>query len=51
MDTFNGSCHDALIISKQLNNIHKDFLKLFTNDKILIGDAAYDSNNLKNFSS
>jgi hypothetical protein len=48
MDTFNGSCHDALIISKQLNNIHKDFPKLFTNDKILIGDAAYDSNNLKN---
>jgi hypothetical protein len=48
IDTFNGSCHDALIISKQLNNIHKDFPKLFTNDKILIGDAAYDSNNLKN---
>lgn len=48
IDSFNGSCHDALIISKQLNNIHKDFPKLFTNDKILIGDAAYDSNNLKN---
>ena len=28
IDSFNGSCHNALIISKQLNNIHKDFPKL-----------------------
>ena len=48
IDVFKSNIHDATIIKKQLDTLHKKTPNLFTNDKILIGDAAYDSINLQN---
>jgi hypothetical protein len=39
--------HDALICDKHIDNIKNKLPHLCTSDKILIADAAYDSNNIR----
>ena len=46
VDIFKSSIYDSKIIEKHLDTLYKDSPLLFDNNNILIGDAAYDSNNL-----
>jgi hypothetical protein len=45
---FNSNINDALIIYNQLDDIYNNTLLLCNNDTILIADAAYDSNKIRN---
>jgi hypothetical protein len=46
-DIFKSSINDAKIADLQLNNIIKYHPQLCSNNNILVGDAAYDSNNIR----
>ena len=46
VDIFKSSIYDSKIIENHLDTLYKDSPLLFDNNNILIGDAAYDSNNL-----
>jgi hypothetical protein len=43
----NSNNHDSSIFSNQLDTIVNKYPNLCTNDKIFIGDSAYDSNNIR----
>jgi transposase len=42
-----GSTHDSTILNSQLDELHKAHPILFNNNKILLADAAYDSQKLR----
>ena len=44
---YNGSTYDSKILDIQLNDFIIKYPKMLTNNNILLGDAGYDSNKLK----
>ena len=45
---YNGSTYDSKILDIQLDEFIKNNTNLLTNDNLLLGDAGYDSNKLRN---
>ena len=45
---YNGSTYDSKILDIQLDEFIENNNNLLTNNNLLLGDAGYDSNNLKN---
>jgi len=48
INVFNSNINDALIIYTQLDDVYTNTQQLCNNDTIFIGDAAYDSNKIRN---
>ena len=45
---YDSTFHDSTIIKNQLNTLYTETPLLFDNNKVLVGDSAYDSKPLEN---